>query len=253
MPPVSNRTIAMLAEPFQGGDGPSHTTIELVWTAADAIDYLPSRDGNKLERVLGGLRRLRDGVPGFLENFLPADHDKLREVVADLSTRLMAAQLIDPDQLEKSLANDGFSLDGDRLAEVRPEDEPADRLATFLDDLFGERGEFAIARNHFRQAGNAFDRQDWEAANAQFRSALDATYDALAAQKGAPANRTGGAARRWLADNGFLEEDESELLKAFASFAGSAGSHAGMSDAAECQLRRHFVTALMVFGMTKLG
>ena len=56
----------------------------------------------------------------------------------------------------------------------------------------------------------------------------------------------------WLADNGHLEEDESELLRTFTAFAGTAGSHPGMSDATECQLRRHFVTALITFGITKL-
>jgi hypothetical protein len=47
----SNRTMALLARPFEGGDGPSHTTIELIWTSADAFAYLPE-EGNKLNRVL---------------------------------------------------------------------------------------------------------------------------------------------------------------------------------------------------------
>jgi hypothetical protein len=165
----------------------------------------------------------------------------------------MAQELIDANQVEASLANDGFMLQGEHLAETRPADEPADRLASYLDEIFGNRAEFAVARNHYEQANEAFDRQHWEAANSQFRSALDATYDVLAAQHGCPATKTGGAARKWLVDQRLIEEDESELLKAFATFAGTAGSHAGMSDATECQLRRHFVTALIVFGITKLG
>ncbi len=250
---VSNRTLALLAAPFQGGDGPSHGTLELIWTAADAFDYLPS-EGNKLERVLGGLRGLRDGLPGTLRGEgLPAAHDNLRTVVADLSTRLMAQELVDVSQLEASLANDGFVVSGHDLAETRPADEPADRLSSYLEEVFGERPELAVARNHYQQANDAFERNHWEAANSQFRSALDATYDSLAALQGCPKTKTGGSARKWLVDQGLLEEDESELLKAFASFAGSAGSHAGMSDATECQLRRHFVSALIVFGITKLG
>ena len=46
--------------------------------------------------------------------------------------------------------------------------------------------------------------------------------------------------------------DETELLKAFAAFAGRAGSHAGLSGAADSQLRRHFATALIAFGVAKL-
>jgi len=36
-------------------------------------------------------------------------------------------------------------------------------------------------------------------------------------------------------------------------FAGRAGSHAGLSGAADSQLRRHFATALIAFAVAKLG
>jgi hypothetical protein len=180
--------------------------VELIWTAADASEYLPA-EGNKLERVLGGLRRLRDGTPDrhVPGDGLPADHDKLREVVADLATRLVTADVIDIDRLENALAKDGFALAGDQLIATRSEDEPADRLAEFLDGMFGTDAEFEVARNHYRQAAQAFERKHWEAANAQFRSALDAAYDALAAKNGAPNDKTGGAARKWLADHELLD------------------------------------------------
>jgi hypothetical protein len=119
--------------------------------------------------------------------------------------------------------------------------------------IFGERPELVVAQRHYEQVARAFDRRDFEAANAQYRSALDATYDALAAGRGCPPRKTGGEARKWLAENGHLEGDESELLRTAAAFAGRAGSHAGLSDAADCQLRRHFVTALITFGLSKLS
>src|SRR5690242_5898601 len=50
---LSGRTIARLAQPFEGGDGPSHTQIERIWVAEDASQYLP--EGNKADRVMGGL------------------------------------------------------------------------------------------------------------------------------------------------------------------------------------------------------
>jgi hypothetical protein len=118
--------------------------------------------------------------------------------------------------------------------------------------LFGERSELDVARNHYAQANRAFDRGDWEAANAQFRSACDAVYDTLAQRHGCPPNKTGGKARQWLEINGFIELDEADLLRAFMAFAGRAGSHAGLSGAADSQLRRHLATALIAFGVAKL-
>jgi hypothetical protein len=250
---LSNRTLALLTQPFEGGGGPSHTTIELIWTSADAFEYLPP-EGNKLDRVLGGLRALRSGrTAGPGTQALRGDDEKLRLVASDLSARLMASGLVDADDLEAAFLRDGFGLDDEGLTSVRPRDEPADRLATHVLDLFGERSELDVARNHYEQASRAFDRGDWEAANAQFRSACDAVYDALAHAHGCPPSKTGGNARQWLQARGLLEQDEAELLRAFMAFAGRAGCHAGLSGAADSQLRRHFATALIAFAVAKLA
>jgi len=99
---LSNRTIAALAEPFDGGGGPSHSAIELMWASAGAIDYLG--EGNKLQRVLGGLRALRDGRPpedGHIR--LPADPEKLQSVASDLATRLVATGCVDAATVEDAL------------------------------------------------------------------------------------------------------------------------------------------------------
>lgn len=100
--PLSHRTIAALAQPFEGGGGPSHSTIQLIWTSADAAEYLG--EGNKLDRVLGGLRALRDGrrrAPG--QRALPPDHEKLQSVASDLATRLVAARLVDAELVVDAL------------------------------------------------------------------------------------------------------------------------------------------------------
>lgn len=250
---LSNRTLALLARSFEGGEGLSHATIELIWTSADAIDYLPV-EGNKLNRVLGGLRALQRGVEARgWDTALEPDEEKLRLVAGDLSARLMASRLIDPEELEATLARDGFALDDDDLTTVRPPDEPADRLAAHVTALFGERPELHVARNHYEQASRAFDRGDWEAANAQLRSGCDAVYHQLGERHGCPKNRTGGKARQWLQSQGLLEPDEAELLRSFMAFAGRAGSHAGLSGAADSQLRRHFATALIAFAVANLA
>lgn len=165
----------------------------------------------------------------------------------------MASGLADPGGLEAAFARDGFELNDDELTAIRPPDEPADRLATHVIALFGEHPELRVGRNHYEQGSRAFDRGDWEAANAQFRSACDAVYDALAHRHGCPSSKTGGRARQWLQANGFLEHGEAELLRTFMTFAGRAGSHAGLSGAADSQLRRHFATALIAFALAKLG
>jgi uncharacterized protein YutE (UPF0331/DUF86 family) len=250
---LSNRTIGLLAAPFEGGNGPSHSTIDLIWTTADAADYIG--DGNKLDRVLFGLRYLRDGRPEreFAPE-LPPDDKKLQAVAEDLANRLLQYEDVDRERLDEALASDGMMLDErGRLRSVRPKDAPADRLGVYVGELFGKRDEFKVASRHFEQASRAFDRGDYEAANAQYRSALDATFDTLAHALGCPAGKKGGAARKWLTENGHLEDDEADLLKAFAGFAGRAGSHAGLSGAADSQLRRHFATALIAFGVSKLG
>jgi hypothetical protein len=251
--PLSHRSIALLASPFEGGDGPGHSVIELIWASAGAIGYLPE-EGNKMSRVLHGLGALTHGRPArHGRPSLPADEPKLRSVAAALASRLEAEGLIDVELLESALARDGLAVgDGDPI-DVRPPDGPADRLADQLRSVLGGRDGPEIALNHYDQANRAFDRGDWEAANAQFRSACDAVFDALAHAQGCPASKTGGAARKWLQERELLDEDEANLTRAFMAFAGRAGSHAGLSGAADSQLRRHFATALMVFAMTKLG
>jgi hypothetical protein len=244
--PLSGRTISLLSKPFDGGMGPSHSSIELIWAEAGAERYLPE-EGNKVKRVMGGLKALAARANDPLN---PHASRQLQQVVSGLATRLMMGDDVDSDQLDAALTKDGFAT---YQGELVTEDEPADRIAAFLTALFGERPLLSVARRHYEQATRAFERDDWEAANAQFRSACDATFDALAHTKRCPKNKTGGVARKWLEEKGLLAKDEAELTKAFMGFAGRAGSHAGISDQVDAQLRRHVATALMSFAIAKLG
>lgn len=56
---LSNRTLALLASPFEGGAGPTHSVIEMIWTAADAFDYLPEGNSPHHAQPLTIARRTR--------------------------------------------------------------------------------------------------------------------------------------------------------------------------------------------------
>ncbi|PSW29055.1 hypothetical protein C9J19_08465 [Photobacterium phosphoreum] len=85
---------------------------------------------------------------------------------------------------------------------------------------------------HFSHAHSAFERSEWESANAQIRTALESLFDNVA-KLTLDSNKTGGAARKQLQDNGLLRPREAKLVMEFMSVAGGAGSHAGVSNADE--------------------
>lgn len=112
--PISNQTIAALASAFQHGNGPTHSTIDLIWAQADAAGYL--EPGNKLDRVLGGLRGLRDGRRATHgAHRLPPDHAKLADVASALASRLVAMGALDAAAVTEALGatNDGRSEHGE--------------------------------------------------------------------------------------------------------------------------------------------
>jgi hypothetical protein len=99
-----------------------------------------------------------------------------------------------------------------------------------------ERQGFDAARNHFEQAESALARREWEAANAQTRSALEALFNGVA-QLRLGTNKTGGSARKQLEERGILQPREASLVKSFMEVAGGSGSHAGTSNEDEAKGR----------------
>ncbi len=104
-----------------------------------------------------------------------------------------------------------------------------------------------VALRHFDQAEEAFSRRNWESANAQFRTFLEALFDGIAAIR-LKVNLAGGDARKELQAQGVLTERQGKFLQAFMDLAGERGSHAGISSSEEAESRR-----LVTFGMAKLG
>ena len=100
---LSGRTLSKLAKPFEGGMGPSHSTIDRIWTGEDAAEYLG--EGNKAEKVMTGLKTLRDGGrPAAGRPVLPPDHDKLHRVAGELAEMLLEQGLIDADDADEALS-----------------------------------------------------------------------------------------------------------------------------------------------------
>lgn len=100
---LSGRTIARLAAPFEGGAGPSHSTIDNIWLGEDAAEYLPS-EGNKADRVRGGLKALRDGrAAGPFGAAVSASPEKLRRVAGELAERLLSSGLVAADDVGEAL------------------------------------------------------------------------------------------------------------------------------------------------------
>jgi predicted nucleotide-binding protein len=105
---LSGKTIAALAKPFDGGSGPTHDTIELMWEAADASAYLPDATNSKFRRVIGGLRALQNGQPSVGGRpGLPPDPGKLRLVASELATELLGRGLVEEGEIAMALDTEG--------------------------------------------------------------------------------------------------------------------------------------------------
>jgi len=107
---LRGRTLARLTQPFEGGGGPSHSSIDRLWMSEDAAEYLPA-EGNKADRVMSGLKALRDGrrqAPGQPE--LPPDHAKLQRVATELAETLVAQGLVDEADVAEALAESASNV-----------------------------------------------------------------------------------------------------------------------------------------------
>ncbi len=92
------------------------------------------------------------------------------------------------------------------------------------------------ALDHLLQARSAFDRGEWESANAQVRAFLESLYNRVAEIR-LKTNKKAGEARKELETSGLLRDREARLVREFIAVAGGSGSHAGVSNADEAKGR----------------
>jgi len=91
-----------------------------------------------------------------------------------------------------------------------------------------KRHGLSVAVNHLEQADAAFARREFESANAQTRSFLEALFEGVAAIR-LHRRLSGGEARKRLAEDGVLSERQARVVQRVVELVGERGSHAGTS------------------------
>jgi hypothetical protein len=217
------------------------------------------------EHLLGALRAAQRG-----------NNDAHRSLLT--FARLLVEQTVrDPEDppawfadLCESLLGDGHQLVWDRDEEMTdwgvrsghvivtyrllPTDNGPVPLATEINALerdLGLRG-YSDAVNHYRQAVNNFGQHQYEAANGQLRTMLEALVVRLAKDKagyvgGGKAGEGGQTIRHIVSTGALLERDGGKFLQGLWDMTHTNGSHPGQSTADECRMRMQVITATARF------
>lgn len=117
-----------------------------------------------------------------------------------------------------------------------------------------ERWGFSVAASHLDDAVDAASRGKWTAANGQVRSFLEGLCEAIAVaiHNGPGKVPVRGAARKFLAEQGFLNEEESALLKSLFNVLHGEGSHSGTSTSDDCHRRRLMAVSMANYYLERL-
>ncbi|GCD12767.1 hypothetical protein Ctaglu_43900 [Clostridium tagluense] len=89
------------------------------------------------------------------------------------------SEFINYPQLRRLLLKDGFVIDDGKLLRTFDTDIDFNNNETLLENLLNKHN-FDIAKGHYNQASNAFNRGDWAACNSQLRSYVEELLNKLA-------------------------------------------------------------------------
>lgn len=155
--------------------------------------------------------------------------------------------------LQQALRADGLDLVEGRIVPFISPSVDIDKEQGLLESRLRQYG-FEVAGNHLEQAVDNAARANWEAANSQIRSFLEALCDAIASKicEGSSFAPTRGEARQYLEGSGFLSPEESELLKSFFKMLHGQGGHAGTSSSDDCHRRRLMAVAMANYYVDRL-
>lgn len=140
--------------------------------------------GNKDQKVLGIAKHLLENpkLPGLLSNNL------MYEIVEDAISRAVqntyrfdanSNEFIQYPQLRRLLLKDGFVIRDGQLIRTFDTDFDYSKNETLLESLLNNH-QLKVAKGHFDQASNAFNRGDWAACNSQLRSYVEELLNKLA-------------------------------------------------------------------------
>lgn len=139
---------------------------------------------SKEQRVLAIGRYLINNpqLPGILSDNL------MYEIVEDIINRAInndyyfdsnTNEFTNYPQLRRLLLKDGFTIDDGKLIRTISGDLDFNNNETLLENLLNKYN-FDIAKGHYNQASNAFNRGDWAACNSQLRSYVEELLNKLA-------------------------------------------------------------------------
>ena len=230
--PLTRRTLARLMEAV--AEQSSHAEISNLYFEFAVDDSDPGDGNNKLTRSRELVRAIEAGRAEIAadEAFVDLANRVLdREYARERHTALLA-----------SLAVDGFEWGADGLVPSMPiPAQPAPEVSALETDLTNH--ELRVAATHYRQAIDNFVDGNFEAANGQLRSFLEALFRSVGVSAGAQDNVGADAAVVYLRRQGVLDDAESQFLRGLWSGAQDNGPHAGLTNEEEARFRLHTATA----------
>jgi hypothetical protein len=106
----------------------------------------------------------------------------------------------------------------------------------------------ADALLHFERAEEAFATRQWESANSQVRTYIDALFEGVLAVRLGQSAR-GGEARKKLESERILVDPDAAVVRAVTRHAQQHGSHVGASDETDAAIHRHLGFAVALMGL----
>lgn len=215
--------------------------------------------GNAHNRALALIRAIAEPSPRVVQrgDDLVEEHADDAEIEAqllDLAEQLLASPIHVKwrDRLAARLRTDGLDyLDG-HLVPTTPAPAAVGAQITALEAGMQALG-LDVARTHYRQSVDNFTDGNWEAANGQLRSYLDALLVGLANRICGTDRTDPQAALGDLRGKKFLDDAEWNTLRSFLTACQDNGPHAGLSDPDEALFRLHVATAAGRYLLQKAG
>ena len=211
-----------------------HAQISNLYFEFSVDDRDPGHGNNKLTRSRELVRAIEAVCAETAED----------EALVELTNRVLANEYAREQYtvLLASLAADGFEWGLNGLVPSMPlPAQPAPEVSALETDL-NTHG-LPVAATHYGQAIDNFVDRNYEAANGQLRSFLEALFRSVGVSAGAQDNVGADAAVLHLRREGVLDDAESQFLRGLWAGAQDNGPHAGLTNEEEARFRLHTATA----------